>query len=391
MKSKKLGSLYFEQKKYSSAIPFLKKAIRKAPKDDSLLTMLAYSYYYTRQLPASKKVLDYAQQKIGLSDTLQSLLFEVLKQQGQYKEAKKISTRKSNTWAIKKTYCDSSMAWLRKTKPVKVENMGNINTEYSERSPAWVPNGLIFLSNRETTVIRKKAGVDHLPYQQRYFARFNTDTIPFGTDLDHFFPEAKFHEGEIFFLADSGLAYYTETQLDNDNVLRSKLFEVKIEKDKAGKSKSFIFNDSLYTFMHPNLDQTGKIFFFSSNMEGGFGGMDLYASIKIDSSWQDPVNLGPIINTPHDEIHPFYDKWGRLIFSSNRPEGMGGFDQFVAYPKKGKWSSIKNLKAPVNSSADDLGLIHNGNSGYFYSNRKGGLGKEDIYKVSGRLLLLFDE
>lgn len=62
---------------------------------------------------------------------------------------------------------------------------------------------------------------------------------------------------------------------------------------------------------------------------------------------------------------------------------MGGFDQFVAYQKKGKWTSVKNSKAPVNSSADDLGMIYIGNSGFFYSNRKGGIGKEDIYKVSG--------
>jgi hypothetical protein len=83
----------------------------------------------------------------------------------------------------------------------------------------------------------------------------------------------------------------------------------------------------------------GDMLVFASDRAGGFGGYDLYYSMKTGSGWSDPVNFGPNINSAQDEYRPVVsdhpDFSNRLmIFSSNRPGGLGGFDlYFVGIPK----------------------------------------------------------
>lgn len=83
----------------------------------------------------------------------------------------------------------------------------------------------------------------------------------------------------------------------------------------------------------------GDLLVFSSDRPGGFGGYDLYYSQKTANGWAEPVNFGPNINSEFDEYRPVVsdhpDFANRLmIFSSNRPGGLGGFDlYFVGIPK----------------------------------------------------------
>jgi len=81
---------------------------------------------------------------------------------------------------------------------------------------------------------------------------------------------------------------------------------------------------------------------FSSNRPGGMGGYDLYYSLFRNGKWNSPVNLGPRVNTSADEfrprlwIHPEFSN-DLLIFSSNRPGGKGGFDLYFTgytFPEK---------------------------------------------------------
>jgi hypothetical protein len=76
-----------------------------------------------------------------------------------------------------------------------------------------------------------------------------------------------------------------------------------------------------------------KIMVFTSNRPGGLGGYDLYYSILKNGKWGSPVNFGPRINTSYDEYRPvigtspdFTNNY--LMFSSNRPGGKGGFDLY---------------------------------------------------------------
>jgi outer membrane protein OmpA-like peptidoglycan-associated protein len=139
-----------------------------------------------------------------------------------------------------------------------------------------------------------------------------------------------------------------------------------------GDATPFFFNDTTLIF--------------ASRIAGGQGGADVYASVYSAGAWSNPLNLGPEINTPYDEICPFLAKDGRtLYFSSNHDATAGGFDVFkcVYDPLKKQWSKAVNLGFPINSPADDtyFRLSNDGKSAFLASDRMEGLGENDLYQV----------
>lgn len=136
------------------------------------------------------------------------------------------------------------------------------------------------------------------------------------------------------------------------------------------------------------LSPDGNRIYFSSNRPGGFGGMDIYYCFKKeDGSWSNAINLGESINTAYDEESPFLtpDKLN-LFYCSNGDHSMGGFDFFLSHKDLNtmKWGKSVNLGIPLNTPHDDLYLQYSSysNSIYFSSDRRMGLGGEDIYKAS---------
>lgn len=147
--------------------------------------------------------------------------------------------------------------------------------------------------------------------------------------------------------------------------------------------KPFRHNTSDSQTGYPCFTPDGSAMFFASNRNGGYGGYDLYIAYREGNNWSIPINLGPTVNSAGDEISPFYDGQ-TLYFASDYHYGFGGFDIFSATEDNGVWEKVTNLGQPVNSSRDDFGYIYDDfkNIGYFSSNRPGGRGAEDIYKVS---------
>lgn len=132
----------------------------------------------------------------------------------------------------------------------------------------------------------------------------------------------------------------------------------------------------------------GSEIYFTSDRPGGFGGRDLYRIRRLpNGEWSLPLNLGPNINTRHDEDAPFLHSDGTtLFFSSNGHRTMGGFDIFKAAlldPDMNVWGEPENMGYPLNTVNDDIYfcLSEDGRTGYFSSEREGGLGGQDIYEV----------
>lgn len=130
----------------------------------------------------------------------------------------------------------------------------------------------------------------------------------------------------------------------------------------------------------------GKILYFVSSRPGGYGGKDIYKSeMKENGEWGPPMNLGSGINTPYDEESPFIHPDNKtLYFSSQGHNSMGGFDIFKTELINNQWTEPKNMGYPINSSSDDIHFILSakGGNGYFASNRPGGFGEEDIYRIT---------
>lgn len=104
----------------------------------------------------------------------------------------------------------------------------------------------------------------------------------------------------------------------------------------------------------PFLSADGRWLYFASNRKGGQGGFDLYrAAVAADGSLGQPQNLGPMVNGRQDERSPALADDGRLLFSSNRDGGSGGWDLWRAIAA-GDGFAAPTAMAGINSAADEL-------------------------------------
>ncbi|MEM7549860.1 MAG: OmpA family protein [Bacteroidota bacterium] len=130
----------------------------------------------------------------------------------------------------------------------------------------------------------------------------------------------------------------------------------------------------------------GKTIYFASNRPGTYGGTDIYRSNKLSNgSWDEPKNLGKEVNTKYDDDAPFIHPDGKtLFFTSEGHNSMGGRDIFKTVLLGEKWSEPINMGYPINTTTDDnyFTLTADAKRGFFSSDRKGGLGGQDIYSLT---------
>ncbi len=135
------------------------------------------------------------------------------------------------------------------------------------------------------------------------------------------------------------------------------------------------------------LSASGDTLYFASNLVMGFGGFDLYYSIKLpDGEWGIPINLGEKVNSEMDENYPFISNDGqKLYFSSTGFNSMGGYDLFVSEKESnGEWAFPVNLGFPVNDVYDNKTISLPENNRYAYTSYVkpfSGLGSNDLYKI----------
>lgn len=135
------------------------------------------------------------------------------------------------------------------------------------------------------------------------------------------------------------------------------------------------------------LSENEDTLYFASERDGGFGGLDLYYSLKLPSGeFGIPVNLGDKINTPYDENFPKLQPGGReLFFASKGHNSMGGYDIFSTQMnlKDKSWNPPVNYGYPVNNAYDNeiISFIKDKKYGYVSMYRKDALGYRDIYKI----------
>jgi hypothetical protein len=148
--------------------------------------------------------------------------------------------------------------------------------------------------------------------------------------------------------------------------------------------KPFEYNSDKYACSYPSFNKTGTLLIFASDMEGGYGGYDLYFSELEGAQWKEPRNLGPLVNSKEDEITPYFveidgDEW--VYFSSNSPVGFGGFDIYKSQVVDNTFLTGELLPPPINSSNDDISFVFEPGKrgGFFASNRSGGKGGMDAY------------
>jgi outer membrane protein OmpA-like peptidoglycan-associated protein len=263
----------------------------------------------------------------------------------------------------------------------------NFNTPKSEFAPAYYKDGkLIFTSNRSD----KQAAYDKWTmdkgckiYVVALDSTVATEEIKLKVKGKAFSSTATYNnsDGKLIFAA--GGFGKKNTVVKNGQFLPfTGLYSGILSKNKGKDIAPLSLNNNLYSVGHPSISRDGKSLYFASDKPGGHGGTDIYScTLNSDGSWSEPVNLGKEVNTAFDEKFPFIADDGTLYFASNAPGGVGGLDIYKTRLVDGKWTRPENLGMPVNSKDDDFSFIIDaaGKSGYFASNRAGGLGEDDIY------------
>lgn len=196
-----------------------------------------------------------------------------------------------------------------------------------------------------------------------------------------------FQEGSGSYDPIRNTLYFTRSNAQLDKNKTAQLSVYSIQEDQIDQQRLALplpFNVSANSTLHPAISPTGKRLFFSSDRPGGYGGMDLYYVEVKEGGYSKPVNLGPDINSPADEVFPYVFKEGWLFYSSNKKEGVGNLDVYLAQHRIEKRWETFILGEGINTSADDFsfGLNEELSLGYFSSNRSDGQGGDDLYTFS---------
>ena len=189
-------------------------------------------------------------------------------------------------------------------------------------------------------------------------------------------------EGTPAFSVDGREMYITQCLTDPKNPRYAQIaISNRMDATWGKATKLEISRDTLSSFAHPAVSPDGNWLYFTSDMPGGKGGLDIWRIRLLGGTTGGVENLGEPINTPGDEAFPTFRPNGNLYFSSNGHGGLGGLDIFIAKVGNDRRYHLEHPGYPLNSQGDDFGMTFEGiyNRGFFSSNRGDGRGWDHIY------------
>jgi outer membrane protein OmpA-like peptidoglycan-associated protein/tetratricopeptide (TPR) repeat protein len=255
----------------------------------------------------------------------------------------------------------------------------DINSDMSDFGAVLYDDVLYFSSARN--VSGKKYGWNDEPFLDIYQSNLKPDgSFSEPTPVSEL--NSRFHEGPVGITADGSTIYFSSESFNSNLYEKNKakrlkfgqvnLFKAKKENGKWISITPMPFNGKEYSTSNPSIDKEGKTLYFSSNMPGSVGGIDIWkVQVNNDGTYGVPENLGGKINTAGDESFPFVTDENVLYFASNGLTGFGGLDVFFVDLKKN--DAPINAGRPVNTEKDDFALTYNTTKqlGYVSSNRSG--------------------
>ena len=194
----------------------------------------------------------------------------------------------------------------------------------------------------------------------------------------------EYEDGACAFTPDGKIMYFTRCASDEDYPRYAAIYKSLRSDATWGKAEEVVIsNDTMSVYAHPAVSPDCEWLYFTSNMAGGQGGLDIWRMYIGNIKAKEGVleNLGGCINTEGDEQFPAFGPQGELFFSSDGYPGMGGLDIFFAVQENDSVWNINNVGAPINSNGDDFGITFAPGlyRGYFSSNRGDARGWDHIY------------
>jgi len=389
------AEMLLEKKEYFAALEILKNVDYISNK--KAIFNKGYCHFKLRELDEAESHF-LAAHKLGHSNyELYFLMGQIRHAQGKYDEAsifykqafKKCKYNKEAQKRIINALSSSSNSEKMEFQPSDdiVINLGSlINSTYDEMYPLPSPSqdGLIYFSsdkeafnyniNDSLVVEKRNANVYKALIDNNEVMAHGLANEKIQSDADEYLLDIT-DDGQILFYlqGDKRKQVFSDTFLLNES-RHSALSAIGSVMRSDGLSELDVVFDS--------------IFIFSSNKPGGYGGYDLYFTLKRGNTWLEGENLGPEINSSFDEVAPFLTRDGKHIyFSSNCIGGLGGYDVYKSGFSEIErlWSKPKNMRTPINSSQDELNFkisLNNPGTAFLSSNRlidnQGGF---DVYKI----------
>ncbi len=262
-----------------------------------------------------------------------------------------------------------------------------LSSDKSDFGAVMYDNTLYFTSARNGS--RKNYGWNGEPFLDIYKS-IMADSGTFSEPTTITELNSKFHDGPVTISADGNTMYFSSDSFrehlfekDKANKLklgRNNLYKATKTGDTWGNIKPLLFNSKDFSLSNPSLSRDGKTLYFSSNMPGSIGGVDIWKVAVNGNEFGKPENLGPKVNTEGDESFPFIaDDNTTLYFASSGKQGLGGLDVYQIDLSKG--AEAVNMGKPINTEKDDFAFTFNKakNIGFLSSNRNG---NDDIFSAT---------
>ncbi|MEO8590882.1 MAG: OmpA family protein [Flavobacteriales bacterium] len=282
--------------------------------------------------------------------------------------------------------CRNGRALMAMPKHVRVENMGpRINSEQADYGALITADGAsLFFTSRRPPQAGAKVNKNTQEYFEDVYSSVQlegqwtaAEAIPppvntIGNDAS----VGLFNDGRtmLVYRDHEGNGDLYESRRTGDSWSEPKALGMNVNTRNHESSAWFSFDRQW-------------LYFVSDRPDDNVGGQDIYRCHWEEQAqdWGTAENLGPTINSIHDEEGVFVHPDGRTIyFSSKGHNTMGGYDVFRSVYENGRWSAPENMGWPVNTPDDDLFFVltANGNVGYLSSLRADGLGEDDLYSVT---------
>lgn len=258
------------------------------------------------------------------------------------------------------------------------------NSPQSDFSPAFYGDNLLFSSGR---LLNKKK--KYVPSGEGYLNIYGSKLSEDGqiSTVNPFseITESDYHKATPYFSETLRSVFYVLSNTEDGELLFDENGKNALAIGMQPKNGPFrlLLKDLSTSFYYPFYDEGNGKLYFAADFEEGFGGTDIYyVHTNNGLIMSAPINLGPRINSPGNEIAPYIFE-NSFYFSSDVFYGLGGMDIYKAEMEGDGFSIPVNLGRGINSPEDDFGLIirneGDGLLGYFASNRPGGKGNDDLY------------
>lgn len=387
------GNKEYELHAYNSAIESYKRALSRRPDDLEALSRIANSHRMLNQMDQAHEFYAKAvrDKKVSNETVLQHA--DVLRAQGKYDQARewyRFYSQRPNASAVVGNHFIKACEFAKRQatqENIYVASSSPANSPVSDFGPSFAGKEQLIFSSFRTDKGEQFSGQASNSPLVATFGRGGALQEPFLLQNGY----EGGNVGPVSYAADGSMVLFTRNNfMDGTRMIPEAGIELTLWIAEVNRNGQWVnprplpFNGSGYSSGFGVFSPDGQEIYFASDREGGYGGFDIYRATRNGQGWSViPENLGTIINSVGNEITPSYDGLN-LYFSSDWHYGLGCYDVFRTEIRNGRPTSLFHMGNNINSQRDDYGFIYDAGRqmGFVVSNRKGGRGHADIYRIN---------